>query len=1107
MNCGLRLGGKHSWLPQDTGGKIRTLMDLNDPGVHMLPLRSPLALCLICLCLSLSLVACSGSDGTAGGGAGDDVGPAGQGRVLTGRVELEPGQSVTSVVFLAADGSVIESPQVSVDDDGFFQLQGALPDSFRIVVTTRASSGVTEIMHSRVVGGDGSLVGTNPLTDLIAAYHDAHPEVDLAEATRRVGRFLELPDSFNPHTDVDWEGNEFSSLTFRQFVRAHGGFSSAPGAPGEGVLDFVEFIDQGLTLDMAGDGPGVGPPTQGGIAPRTTVESIQAANEIADILVASKENVKLSKDIRMEARGISKTVDGHTDILKRIDTHAKALDLQGAEGKQFLHELRAWDAKAVVFNLFDFVAGVAAIYSVVAPLFTHTGDQLSTILKDVQTLVQNQQLEARLTNDSKTLQQYGNRIDTIQASLRTLRPNGRVQDVFGDQVTLKSLHKDYFDLLVGVRGDGVLSAYYKLLNGNETVYSWPIQESLEAFAEFHSLRLYKLGDVLLELTTADTTQPVQVELLALLDEMDAQLNEIDALIPELPGPNLVYDKKQNLLYYTQVQGPMTFDKATQFAADFRYAGVYAWRLARIKDLKATFGSVDRRDWQARHNFDFEGGYVATEDNSAGDAGALPDRLAAYYAFFPVSYRGNFDNRTRNYSPGEFPGAYDSRDRDNKWKVSGRSEPFMLVAEVPKNFVPSIQLLARNTGGSLQILPNNADKATGLSGVKAVALVGQQYVDVSHLVRWSSSTDLVGLSHSRRTAMQGNPGRSESRLQSGTILRRSTGQGQPTPKISATLRPTLIHSEGATLTADFTPGKTVSIDWLWADREPHLSGLQIFPRRVVARKAQGTSIFVQVARRQKLSMRAKGGDPAPVTNSSFEVLNIDVPARNAAEVIPLANAAANDDVRWFPSDNAIRVVPLGNGEFSVTATSLLAGGGNRATLTAVITTNLDGATTVFKDTIDVVLDASVIDPPVAGSPPPAPPKATIPSFARGLDLQILRPYEGKLYGPGPADARQTARLELELCAIVNESRTSDVPIRYHNLSLDPAATPFITWKLFPVNDVAQQDTSVTISSTGVVTAESDPPGGKIAVFDVRAGYSDGQSGDLVTTRIVHLPMPK
>ncbi len=1078
----------------------------------MFTLPARLFLCLILL--SLSLTACSGSD-PAAGGALDDVAPALPGRVLTGRIELEPGQVVTSVVFLAPDGAVLETPEVTADDDGFFQFQGALPDSFQIVATTRTSSGVTEIMRSQVVGWDGALVSTNPLTDLIAAYHDAHPDVDLVESARRVGSFLELPPSFNPHADVDWEGDEFSSLTYRQFVRAHGGFSSVSGTPGEGVTDFVAFIDEGMTLNLAGDGPGDGPQARAGITPRTTAESIQAEKEIAELLKTSKDNLVISKEIRTEARGINKTLTSHTAILNEIDAHAKVLRFEGAEGQKYLKELRAWDCKAWVFNAFDILAGAAAIYSLAASLYTHTGDHIHTILKDVEALVKQQQLESRLAGGSLTLQQYGNRIDSIQAALKTLRQGGKVEGVFGDQVTLRTMHKDYFDILVGVSGDGVLTTYYKLLNGDETVYSWPIQESLNAFAEFHALRLFNLGDVLLELATADTTQPVQVQLVALLDEMDAQLNEIDAMIPELPGPNLVYDKSQNLLYYTQVQGPMTFDQATSFAANFRYSGVYAWRLARIKDLKATFGSLDRRDWQSRHNFDFEGGYVATEDDDNTVVAGEPTRLARYYAFFPVSYKSNFDNRTRTYSPGEFPGAYDSRDRVNKWKVSGRSEPFMLVAEVPKNFVPSVQLLARKSGGSMQILPNNADKATGLSGVKAVALVGQQYVDVSHLVRWNSSTELVGVSHSRRTAMQGNPGQTEPLLRSGTILRRSTGQGQPTPKIGATLRPTLIHPDGATLTADFTPGdkaSKVSLDWLWADSEPHVSGLQIYPRRIVVKKSQGTSLFVQVARRHRISMRAKGGDPAVSTDANFEDLNVDVPARNAAETIPLANASASDDVRWFPSDNAIRVVPLGNGEFSVTATSLLSGGATQGTLTAVITTNLDGVQMVYRDTIDVVLDASVTDPPIAGGGPPAPPRATLPKFLNGVDIQILRPYGGKIYGPGPANARQTARLELELCAVhVNSFNLSGSRrphlFSYHNLALDPAAQPFITWKLSPVNDVARQDTSVSISRTGVVTAESDPPGGQVAIFEVQASYSDGQSGGLVTTRITHLPLPK
>ncbi len=143
---------------------------------------------LLVVPLALSLLTGCGSDSVSDGSS--SAAPPAATTRLYGRVETEAPLVGANISFFQADGTPLptSSPVVSLQAGAFQADLPGSPRDFQVVATLGDESYASAY---RNYNGEGLVV--NPLTNLVAAHHQAHPGLELAASEAAVKNFLQLP--------------------------------------------------------------------------------------------------------------------------------------------------------------------------------------------------------------------------------------------------------------------------------------------------------------------------------------------------------------------------------------------------------------------------------------------------------------------------------------------------------------------------------------------------------------------------------------------------------------------------------------------------------------------------------------------------------------------------------------------------------------------------------------------------------------------------------------------------------------------------------------------------------------------------------------------------
>lgn len=133
-----------------------------------------------------------------------------------------------SVTIKTADGkTVVKGNQDVTTASGTFGTPAKLPAGYRVTVAG-GTVGDAVFTGKLVADVDGygptsGLIQVNPVTTLLAAYRDRHPDVPPAKAQAAVRRFLALPDGIDVNGDLQGDTAQFSAAEFDRQAQAAGG--------------------------------------------------------------------------------------------------------------------------------------------------------------------------------------------------------------------------------------------------------------------------------------------------------------------------------------------------------------------------------------------------------------------------------------------------------------------------------------------------------------------------------------------------------------------------------------------------------------------------------------------------------------------------------------------------------------------------------------------------------------------------------------------------------------------------------------------------------------------------------------------------------------------
>ena len=997
---------------------------------------------------------CGGSNANiavSGGGIPDTT------TTVVGRVLIPPDAKVTGVA-ITSDGKPVLVSDFAVDKHGFFMLQSSPPSDFEVAATIQrqdaslqgrdaslqSQDATSETWRATIRNWDGKLVGVNPLTDLIASYHAQHPELSLAEVTAKIKEFLELPEDFDPDL-TEFVDPELAAENLDNLVDDYG----------EGIVD---LIDEDVTIDLGGDGPGVGPEGLLG----SDLTKLHFDQELDRLNQRFLKETDRSMTFRKTSSASLVTLE--KDLKSVVGSEERILkDLKSAD---------RWAKGAAFFEAANTLIGVYTLLQGLG-LFKQSDSKSSELAQGIVSQVQQQGILTRFQDNSNRLKALEDRIDAILLALDSDLAKGSRQTVFGDDVTLRALPADYANLLFGSSGnDGMLKQYLTLINDSR-LYSAPVRESMAAFMAYHRQRLYQLIRIFSEYHTSDLALGVSAnELFRVTSKLLGTDNELAAALPELPNANWVWDGAQKRFFYNKVLGPARYDDALAQAAAMSTES-YTYRLASFDELNSTFGGANRTGWQADHGFDFGPGFAATPTikSISGPQGG-------------TQYVAEFSFKTGKEQVGPKPTGFGKQDKWYNEKL-----PYMLVVE-PK--VKTRDYLRFTQGpDQISILPGFTGTGPGrnVSALSAWGLYDGKWIDISHLVDWSSSTDQVRVYQSFSSSGMIDPKNPNGALElrPGSLLWGANGATSGTPTIKAFHRNHLLL--GTTLETTFTPGQSTAVSqaagasvantWLSLAKARYRTGIQVFPPVLEVTAGSGANFVVQESQQSLVDTTQNGTLPQFSLGANF-LLDSGQQLVQASQIaalgIPLATAGSvtDDQVKFEVSDSALSVLRRPDGSYNISANSLLQGGSRTGTLTVSLP-GVDGSA-VHQVTVNLegTFPANTSNT-VAATP------ATAPSIPPPLKAIII---------DGPAvDMLGLERRELSVIGI-------DAANRQHSLDSFPATKSFLRWQIKQLGARQGLEETREISSTGVVLPKD--PSNRVSFWRVTATYTSPYDYTTITT---------
>jgi hypothetical protein len=187
----------------------------------------------VALGLTLAVVAgACGSSGTKKSG-GKASAPVPVRETTLGQVFVDHPLAGATVKLYTPSGSLIKAAgayEGQTSPAGFFSLHPKrLPKDFTVVVSEGTDGGAlfTGDVRAVVAGYDGgSDVGVNPVTSVIAAYHDSHKSESVTQSTRRVKQFLGIGSLVDVGLPLAASAEVFSGKSFLDAAQAGGGFNA-----------------------------------------------------------------------------------------------------------------------------------------------------------------------------------------------------------------------------------------------------------------------------------------------------------------------------------------------------------------------------------------------------------------------------------------------------------------------------------------------------------------------------------------------------------------------------------------------------------------------------------------------------------------------------------------------------------------------------------------------------------------------------------------------------------------------------------------------------------------------------------------------------------------
>ena len=710
----------------------------------------------------------------------------------------------------------------------------------------------------------------------------------MEQATAQVKEFLELPADYDPD-HVDFVDPELAAENLENLSDQYGD-------------DIVSLIDDDVTIDLGGDGPGDGPE-----------EKLLGADLTK--LHFDQELHNHTLKLHSEFDRISQMHTASDTAITRLGTDLKTLanSSEATILKEFKHADRL--AKGAAF--FEALNTVIGVYTLLQSLglFHHSDDTTSQATQAIVSQVQQQGILTRFQDNSKSLQTIENRIDAVLAALESNSlVRGPRQEVFGDDVTLRAMPADYATLLLGgSSSQGMLKQY-----------------------EYH--------------TSNPAVGVSASEFFRVAGSLEGTVNELKASLPQLPRANWVWDGAGRRFYYNKVLGPARYDDAVAQAAAMSDQN-YAFRLATFDELNQTFGGADRTGWQADHGFDFGSGFAATSTikTVSGSGGG-------------TSYVAEFNFRTGKEQVGPKPTGFGQQDHwyDQKLPYMLVVEPKVKTREYYR-FTQAPDKISILPGISSDGVSKEVSglSAWGLYDGKWIELSDLvNWSSNSEQVRVCQSLSSAGMLGADSKARQLRPGSllwgpNASTVTPPTIqaaFRNNLLLGGQTTNTAFT------PGQG-TQVAQAAGASAIASTWLSLKKPPYRTGVQVFPPVLEITAGAGANFVVQEAQQSVVDDTQNGSLPTFGSATNFLLdpgAQLVQTSQIMAHGIPLVTAGtASEQVKFEPSDSALVVQRRPDGSYNISANSLLEGGSRTGTLTV----SLPGVDGTAVHQVSVLLEGS------------------------------------------------------------------------------------------------------------------------------------------------------
>lgn len=501
------------------------------------------------LMLIVALVTGCSSDQDFGASSGANFESGGQS--VVGQVNLERPVAGATVEFFRLDGTPIDTSRPVVTDVvGVFRANLAeLPPTFLAVATT-VQEGNTESYAAEVEGlnPSGEMVVINPLTNIVAAHHQQHPELSLTQSTRAVTAGLGLPSGHDPRFHL-MQGSHRRGFDVPTYLRRARAVTRAR-TDGQGWnTPFVATVVGSLSTSP-GDQPLIVP--------------TNPLFENASGTYWSKEGVQLgvavvSTVLQLDGIPAGSLIGWSVNLL---------LGAGGSSAEQAAFQ-------ALANEIFQLGQEVEAVYANLSEEIDQTffsGAALNLIerLAPIKAL---QQTYASYLSSGMTASQQQTLISQITSPAFTS--------------LLPAIHDGQMGAS-GFGATGLLEAAGKLVHLGDRPFFSNVVHFRPLISEFTYFAGQQTSAVNLIVEAYHGQNPPNPELARRTYDQYCQnlATQATALPQPLDSDDVVYVRSAGLLFYRYVQGRATQQEAQQIASAFRSGHYTKWRVANSSDILA-----------------------------------------------------------------------------------------------------------------------------------------------------------------------------------------------------------------------------------------------------------------------------------------------------------------------------------------------------------------------------------------------------------------------------------------------------------------------------------------------------------------------------------------